>query len=141
MIKQVIVMRKDLNMRKGKMIAQGAHASMKILTDLILNIEDDLEIVIPSTDQKLKLLGCTLHPEDPLYKWLIGDFTKIVVGCNSEEELLELQKKADESNILNALITDLGKTEFNKVNTNTCLAIGPDKSDKIDSITGHLKLL
>ena len=29
--KQVIVMRKDLGMRKGKMIAQGAHASMKVL--------------------------------------------------------------------------------------------------------------
>ena len=31
--KQVIVMRKDLNMRKSKMIAQGAHGSMKVLLD------------------------------------------------------------------------------------------------------------
>jgi PTH2 family peptidyl-tRNA hydrolase len=31
--KQVIVMRKDLGMRKGKMIAQGAHASLKVLLD------------------------------------------------------------------------------------------------------------
>ena len=31
MIKQVIVMRRDLNMRKGKMVAQGAHASMAVL--------------------------------------------------------------------------------------------------------------
>ena len=29
--KQVIVLRKDLNMRKGKMVAQGAHASMAAL--------------------------------------------------------------------------------------------------------------
>ena len=31
--KQMIVLRKDLNMRKGKMIAQGAHASLKVLLD------------------------------------------------------------------------------------------------------------
>lgn len=31
--KQVIVMRKDLNMRKGKMIAQGSHASMAVILD------------------------------------------------------------------------------------------------------------
>lgn len=30
--KQVIVMRTDLNMRKGKMIAQGSHASIAFLT-------------------------------------------------------------------------------------------------------------
>lgn len=33
-VKQVIVMRKDLNMRKGKMIAQGAHASVDALLSL-----------------------------------------------------------------------------------------------------------
>lgn len=31
--KQVIVMRKDLGMRKGKMIAQGAHASLRVLLE------------------------------------------------------------------------------------------------------------
>jgi PTH2 family peptidyl-tRNA hydrolase len=35
--KQVIIIRKDLNMRKGKMIAQGAHASMKAIFDLMWN--------------------------------------------------------------------------------------------------------
>jgi len=38
------------------------------------------------------------------------------------------------------LITDNGTTEFNSVPTNTCIAIGPDYSDKIDMITKHLKL-
>jgi peptidyl-tRNA hydrolase len=31
MIKQMIVMRKDLNMRKGKMCAKATHASMAVL--------------------------------------------------------------------------------------------------------------
>ena len=39
--KQVIVMRKDLGMRKGKMIAQGAHASLKVLTDRRRSVDDD----------------------------------------------------------------------------------------------------
>lgn len=33
MLKQIIVMRNDLNMRKGKMIAQGAHASIVLYPD------------------------------------------------------------------------------------------------------------
>ena len=32
--KQVIVLRKDLNMRKGKMVAQGARASMRAILNL-----------------------------------------------------------------------------------------------------------
>ena len=38
------------------------------------------------------------------------------------------------------MIIDLGKTEFNGEPTKTCLAIGPNKTELIDSITGHLKL-
>lgn len=38
--KQVIVMRKDLNMRKGKMVAQGAHASMAVLLDMMTRSEN-----------------------------------------------------------------------------------------------------
>ena len=34
-VKQVIVMRKDLNLSKGRLVTQGAHASIAFLTDLI----------------------------------------------------------------------------------------------------------
>ena len=39
-IKQVIVVRKDLNMRKGKIATQVAHASMKVLLDVMDNTEE-----------------------------------------------------------------------------------------------------
>ena len=124
--KQVIVIRKDLNMRKGKMIAQGAHASLKVYLDRNHSEQDDL-------------LEVKLY--EYMRDWVNGIFTKVVVSVNSEEELLELKKKADEKNIINALIQDIGKTEFNSVPTYTALAIGPHDSQQIDEITGHLKLL
>ena len=46
-IKQVIVMRTDLHMRKGKMIAQGAHASMKVFFDQMQDVGDSFKEVGP----------------------------------------------------------------------------------------------
>ena len=148
-IKQVIVVRKDLKMRKGKIAAQVAHASMKVLLDLckIYRSHSDLdgeltEIYIQGTlwcRQFADIRDAIDHAN--LIKWLEGSFAKIVVSCDSEEELLELQKQAKEANLLNALITDAGATEFNGVPTVTCLAIGPHSSEEINKITGNLKLL
>lgn len=73
--------------------------------------------------------------------WLQNSFKKICVRVNSEEELLSIYKKAQELNLEVHLITDSGLTEFNGIPTNTCLAIGPDLSEKIDLVTGHLELL
>ena len=113
--KQIIVMRKDLGMRKGKMIAQGAHASMAAY------LKDP---------QSLDVLN-----------WLAGSFAKIAVSVDSEEELLEVYKNAKEAGIITSLITDSGVTEFGGVPTNTCIAVGPAHKNKLEKITGHLKLL
>jgi len=40
-----------------------------------------------------------------------------------------------------SIITDAGDTEFHGVPTKTTVGIGPDESEKIDVITGNLKLL
>ena len=137
-VKQVIVIRKDLNMRKGKMCAQAAHAAMKVVLDRMLC----RELVKESTPWE----GCfvwqiTIFESEPLYRWLKGVFTKIVVSVDTEEEMLALKYRAEEAGILNALVTDAGKTEFHGERTRTALAIGPDWANKVDKITGHLKLL
>jgi len=136
-IKQVIVVRKDLGMRKGKMIAQGAHASMKVLID---NMESR-EVLSPCIDShKKNFSGLILDINDPLNIWLFnGSFKKIYVYVNSEEELLDIYNKADIK--YKSLIQDSGLTEFKGIPTYTCCAIGPDYSEVIDKITGHLKLL
>ena len=73
-------------------------------------------------------------------EWLHGNQAKICVRVDSEEELFEIYHKAKEAGLECHLIKDSGKTEF-KEPTNTCLAIGPDRVEKINSVTGHLKLL
>lgn len=128
--KQVIVIRKDLNMRKGKMIAQGAHASMKVFFDVM-----ELDWGHDMKDHYV------LRLTKGMVNWVEGRFTKIVVGVSSEEELLELYNNAKEKDLSCALITDAGLTEFNGTPTNTAIAIGPHWSDDIDIITGHLSLL
>lgn len=124
-IKQVIVLRKDLNMRKGKMAAQAAHASMKVFFDR--GVVSDGTLVVTMTYE--------------MEEWVKGRFTKICLGCGSEQELKDLHVKALESGFPSALITDAGVTEFNGVPTLTALAIGPAESGMIDQITGHLTLL
>lgn len=129
--KQIIVMRKDLNMRKGKMVAQGAHASMKAILD-IGHIEDSITLfafIIP------------LIKRPSLVKWLLGRFTKVCVGVDSEQELLNVYNKAKEEGLLCSLIQDAGLTEFDNIPTLTCCAVGPAYPDELDHITGHLKLL
>jgi PTH2 family peptidyl-tRNA hydrolase len=125
--KQVIVVRKDLNMRKGKMIAQGAHASMKAILDSMIDIEEE------------KILY--LEPGSPMTDWINGIFTKICVSVDSEEELLTIYNNAKTQGYNAALIQDVGLTEFGGIPTYTCCAIGPNWEDEVNSITGHLKLL
>lgn len=132
-VKQVIVMRKDLNMRKGKMIAQGAHASVAFISRR-LYIEHDRD-----EGSEYHHAQCGLKEQEKI--WLKGSFTKVCVSVDSEEELLEIYKAAEKAELEVHLITDNGLTEFGGVPTKTCLAIGPDKAEKIDKITGHLKLL
>lgn len=128
--KQVIVIRKDLNMRKGKLAAQVAHGSMAVLLDHM-----DKFTVDGYTYREM-----ILDVDHPINKWLEGRFVKIVVYVNSELELLTLRDECEYREVSHALIKDAGFTEF-KEPTFTCLAVGPEHKDKIDIITGDLPLL
>jgi len=130
-IKQIIVLRTDLGMRKGKMAAQAAHASMKVFFDQLLEVGDDCYKLGPNENWDWNVVR----------EWIDGIFTKIVVGCRSEAELLALHDKALDAKLPCAIIQDVGKTEFHGVSTYTALAIGPARSEDIDPITGHLTLL
>lgn len=133
--KQVIVMRKDLNMRKGKMIAQGAHASMGVLLHMM---EQEEYTHFDGTTLGTRY---TLNASGYVREWLKRKFTKVAVSVNSEQELLDVYQKAKDEGIPCVLITDSGLTEFGGVPTNTCCGIGPWRREDIDKITGHLSLL
>jgi peptidyl-tRNA hydrolase, PTH2 family len=126
-IKQIILIRRDLNMRRGKEIAQGSHASMAFLVNRMRKLSGlDTEVAL------------SLRPAELV--WITQGMAKVCLKVNSEEELLACHAKATESGIEAHLIRDSGRTEFNGVPTLTACAIGPDDPDRIDLITGDLKL-
>ena len=132
-VKKVIVMRHDLNMRKGKMVAQGSHAS----TGVVLEMQrHQWERSIPWDSSR-----ATPHQLQAISAWLGGQFSKICVRVDSEDDLIRVYDEAVRANLPVYLVTDSGRTEFHGVPTRTCLAIGPCWSEDVDPITSNLKLL
>lgn len=120
-------MRKDLGMRKGKMIAQGAHASLKVLLD--------------AGEPDLRGTVFTIPLDPALAEWIAGRFTKVCVSVDSEAALEAIVARARAAGLPCALIVDAGHTEFHGVPTKTCCAVGPAWADAVDAITGDLPLL
>ena len=126
-VKQVIVIRRDLNMRRGKEIAQGSHASSAWLAELVVN--------------HLGATGsATVQLDEVATAWLTGSFRKITLQVRTEAELTELHQRAVAAGLRSHLIVDSGRTEFGGVATRTALGIGPDLASVIDTVTGDLPI-
>ena len=111
--KQVILVREDLKLPKGKLAAQCSHASV----DATLK-----------SDKKIVDL------------WKKEGGKKIVLKVNDEKELFKYKQMAEDNGLKTALITDAGHTVV-EPGTVTCLGIGPDFEEKIDLVTGKLKMM
>ena len=112
-MKQVIVVRQDLRLPKGKMAAQVAHAAVQ----------------------------CTMKSYPSIRrKWMSSGMAKIVLKVKDLKELKQIQTAAENIGLETACITDAGKTVI-EPGTITCLGIGPDDEAKIDRITGHLGMI
>ena len=111
--KQVILARQDLKMPKGKLAAQCSHASV----DCVFKTDKDI-----------------------IKSWRAEGAKKIILKVKDEKELLKYKKEAEKENLKTALIKDAGKT-FLEPGTITCLGIGPDEEEKIDKVTGNLKMV
>lgn len=123
-VKQVIIIRKDLKMRRGKEIAQASHASMAFLLNPLKITSDAQPITLDLETQFWKTTG----------------HTKIGLRVDSEQELVDLYEAALAAGLKSHLIVDNGLTEFDGVKTKTALAIGPNYGEEIDKITSNLKL-
>jgi PTH2 family peptidyl-tRNA hydrolase len=114
--KMCIVLRMDLGMSTGKLIAQAAHAAV----------------------------GASELGKKENHKawrsWRDEGAKKVVLEVESLEELKELQSKADDLDIVSLLIQDAGHTEV-LAGTITALGLGPDRSDLLDKVTGSLPLI
>ena len=111
--KQVILVREDLKLPVGKASSQVAHASV----DATLK-----------SDKKIVEL------------WKKEGGKKIVLKVKDEKELFNYKQLAEDIGLKTALITDAGRTVL-QPGTITCLGIGPDLAEKIDKVTGKLKMM
>ena len=118
--KMVIVVRTDIEMGKGKIAAQVAHAAVSLVLDIIN--------------------GSKKEWKEWLEDWLQEGQAKIVVKVNSLDELMRRYNLAKDYGLPAVIIQDAGKTQL-EPGTITCIGIGPAPSEIIDKVTGDLKLL
>jgi peptidyl-tRNA hydrolase, PTH2 family len=111
--KQVILVREDLKLPKGKLAAQSSHASV----DATLK-----------SDKKM------------ISDWKQTGAKKVILKVNDEKDLLKYKQIAEDNDLKTALIKDAGHTVL-EPGTITCLGIGPDDEEKIDSVTGKLAMM
>ncbi|MEM2934003.1 MAG: peptidyl-tRNA hydrolase Pth2 [Methanocellales archaeon] len=109
----MIVVREDLKLSKGKLAVQVAHAAIE---------------AYEKAEEKIK------------EAWRGEGQKKVVLKVSSLSQLLDLKARAESLGFACALIADAGLTEV-PPGTITALGIGPEKAEKLDSLTGNLKLL
>lgn len=137
--KQVIVMRRDLKMRKGKIAAQAGHACVEAVL-MALAREGRLDQVRVTPDQSWVYLDDEVSEPTPLSNWFDAGVAKICVYVDSEDALLDLAVRGRELGFVCALVRDAGHTEFHGEPTYTCLAFEPLSPEQIDPLTGELPL-
>lgn len=125
-VKQLIIIRKDLQMKRGKLAAQAAHASLAAV------------LKVAEIDNDVISLDCNAHPA--LNAWLKGSFAKVALAVHSEGELEDCYRMAQENGFPCAYIVDSGVTAFNGIKTPTCLGVGPVESERLNAVFGDLKL-
>lgn len=112
MFKQVIIVRKDVKMEKGKLAAQVAHASLE---------------------------AYKRSDESAREEWEAEGSKKVVLKVDGLKEIIEIYDRV-RKRLPCSLIRDAGKTQI-KSGTVTALGIGPCREEEVDEITRGLKLL
>jgi PTH2 family peptidyl-tRNA hydrolase len=113
-MKLVLVVRTDLDMGRGKIAAQVAHAAVAAT------------------------LASLRRPD--LAAWLREGQPKVVLRVTGEEQLSDIITQARAAGLPVEVIQDAGRTQL-PPGTTTCCAVGPADATRIDAVTGTLSLL
>jgi PTH2 family peptidyl-tRNA hydrolase len=112
--KLVLVVRADLDMGRGKIAAQVAHAAVAA--------------------------ALAAQGSPGFRAWLLEGQPKVVLRVGSAEELGQIAGGARAAGLAAEIIRDAGRTQL-LPGTATCCAIGPAENSRIDAVTGSLSLL
>jgi PTH2 family peptidyl-tRNA hydrolase len=112
----VLVTRQDLQLSKGKLAAQCAHASAECV------------------------LSAKRNSPRALDQYLRRGARKIVCKVPDLVSLKQVYSRAKKAGLVCHLVTDAGHTEI-PPGTETVVGIGPGPRDEIDKITGQLSLV
>jgi PTH2 family peptidyl-tRNA hydrolase len=113
-MKLVLVVRTDLDMGRGKIAAQVAHAAVAATL-------------------------ASLRRAD-LAPWLHEGQPKVVLRVAGQEQLGEIITLAQAAGLPVEIVQDAGRTQLTP-GTTTCCAVGPAEASRIDAVTGALSLL
>ncbi len=113
MYKQVIIVRKDLKLSRGKLAVQVAHASLEAFQKANKIVKE---------------------------KWAREGAKKVVLKANDLNQLLYVYRKIKDMDFPCSLVKDAGLTEI-PPGTVTAVGIGPWEEKEINKITGKLKML
>lgn len=112
-MKQVIVVDEALDLPRGKLAAQVAHASVAAF----LSAAPDVQRA-----------------------WLEVGMPKVVLAVENSEALTALHERARVAGLAASLVRDAGRTVL-APGTLTCIGIGPGETDDVDRLTGSLELV
>ena len=127
-LKQVILIRRDLRLKRAAVAAMAAKVSCEFLIDNNVSERGDV-------------LKVNLTPQES--DWLLGNSTRIILGVSSEDNLKSLLFKAELAGLSCYSMTGSQSKNDSDLNYEEvlCAAIGPDDAERIDEITGNLKLI
>lgn len=142
--KQVILIRKDLQMPAGKLGAQVAHASLACILQMGKWTQECFDGLmgtgVLSNDFTISLKPDIDSQDSAVHDWMTKSFPKITLEVKNEAQLKRYYDEAVAAGLPASWIVDAGRTIFNGVPTPTCVGIGPASREQIDAITKRLRV-
>lgn len=123
--KQIILLRRDLKLRRAEAAALASKASMAFIIEYDVSDRSD--------SVQIKLTGIEAE-------WILNSATRIILGVQTEDALKKILLKAELQGIPTYEINGPSSGKFDEGIQLIAASLGPDESEKLDIITGNLKL-